>query len=134
MEENMKLSYMTIFVENLKGIIEFYKSAFGLKLKFVHESGHYAEMDTGTTTLSFSQTELAESLAPCGYLKSSLEQKPANVLIAFEPEDVKEALKIALSKGATLVADVELKPWGWISAMIRDPEGNLVELAKEMPA
>jgi predicted enzyme related to lactoylglutathione lyase len=129
----MKLSYITIFVDDLNKMIEFYKAVFGLELKFIHESGHYAEMDTGHTTLAFSQTELAESLVPGGYVKSSTERNPANILIAFEPEDVKETLKLSLAHGASIVADVELKPWGWVSAMIRDPEGNLIELAKESP-
>jgi lactoylglutathione lyase len=127
----MRLSYITIFVENLNRTIEFYRAVFGLKVKFVHESGHYAEMETGTTTLSFSQTELAESLVPGGYAKASATRNPANILIGFEPDDVKTTLGIALSNGATLVTDVELKPWGWLSAMIRDPEGNLIEIAKE---
>jgi lactoylglutathione lyase len=127
----VKLSYMTIFVEDLRRMIDFYRDTFWLELKFFHDSGKYAEMETGTTTLSFSQTELAETLMNGGYEKSSLKRKPANVLIAFDPDDIKETLGRALSNGATLVADVELKSWGWFSAMLRDPEGNLVELARK---
>lgn len=126
------LSFVTLCVEDLDGMLAFYRDAFGLKVKFVHESGQYAEMDTGSTVLAFSQTGLAASLIPCGYEKASLTRKPGNILIGLEPEDVKETLRAALSHGATLVADVELKPWGWLSAMVRDPEGNVIELAKEV--
>jgi uncharacterized glyoxalase superfamily protein PhnB len=101
-------------------------------VKFVHESGQYAEMDTGATVLAFSQTELASSLITCGYEKASLTRKPGNILIGIEPEDVRQTLHAALSHGATLVADAELKPWGWLSAMVRDPEGNVVEIAREV--
>jgi len=126
------LSFVTLCVEDLNGMLAFYRDAFGLKVKFVHESGQYAEMDTGATVLAFSQTELASSLITCGYEKASLTRKPGNILIGIEPEDVRQTLHAALSHGATLVADAELKPWGWLSAMVRDPEGNVVEIAREV--
>jgi lactoylglutathione lyase len=127
----MKFSFVTIYVQDIMKIIKFYESVFELKVKFIHESGLYAEMETGDTVLSFSQTKLAESIIPKGYIKSSPEKRPSNIQIGFEPEDVKKTLKIALEHGATLESDYEIKPWGWESAMIRDIEGNLVELAKK---
>lgn len=127
----MKFSYVTIYVQDIKKMVDFYKKAFGLKTRFVHKSGTYVEMETGSTMLSFSQTELAETIVSTGYVKSSLKNKPANIQIAFEPANVKTALKRALKYGAKLVTDYEVKPWGWESAMIRDSEGNLIELAKK---
>jgi uncharacterized glyoxalase superfamily protein PhnB len=113
-------------------MIKFYERVFNLKVKFIHESGLYAEMETGTTVLSFSQTKLAESIIPKGYVESSLNKRPPNIQIGFEPDNVKTALKKALEYGATLESDYEIKPWGWESAIIRDIEGNLVELAKKV--
>jgi lactoylglutathione lyase len=127
----MNFSYCTIYVRDIKKMISFYEKAFSIKTKFIHESGTYAEMDTDSTILSFAQTELAESIIPTGYVKSSLKQKPANMQIGFEPRDVKAALKQALSLGAVLVSDYQIKPWGWESAIIRDIEGNIVELARK---
>jgi len=128
----VKLSYVTIYVGDMGKIVEFYEKAFGLKKRFVHESGLYVEMETGETLLAFSQTKLAETIVPLGYTKSSLKRKPANMQLGFEPDDVKVALKRALKCGAVVVADYEVKPWGWESAMVRDIEGNLVELAKKI--
>jgi lactoylglutathione lyase len=127
----MKFSYCTIYVQDITKMMSFYEKAFSIKTKFIHESGTYAEMETGSTVLSFAQTELAESIIPTGYIKSSLKRKPANMQIGFEPQDVKAALKQALSLGAVLVSDYEVKPWGWESAIVRDIEGNIVELAKK---
>ena len=127
----MKFSYCTIYVKDLNKMISFYEKAFSLKTKFIHESGAYAEMETGSTVLSFSQTELAELIIPTGYVKASLKRKPANIQMGFEPSDVKAALKQALSFGAVLISDYEIKPWGWESAIVRDIEGNIVELAKK---
>ena len=72
------------------------------------------------------------TLVPCGYVKASLENKPSNTQITFEPKDIQAAIKKALNEGATLIAEAEVKPWGWESAMIRDPEGNLIELARRI--
>lgn len=127
----MKFSYCTIYVRDIKKMISFYEKAFSIETKFIHESGAYAEMETGSTILSFAQTELAESIIPTGYVKPSLKRKPANIQIAFEPHDVKVALKQAMELGAVMIADYEIKPWGWESAIIRDIEGNIVELARK---
>lgn len=127
----MKFSYVTIYVKDIKAVAGFYEKAFGLKTRFVHESGLYAEMETGATMLAFAQAELAKTLVPGGYTEASLSQKPANVQIAFEPENVKLALERALVSGAVLAAPYEVKPWGWESVSVRDIEGNLVELARE---
>jgi lactoylglutathione lyase len=128
----MKLSFVIIYVEDLNTMLGFYRDIFDLKVKLIHESGLYAELDTGSTTFGLSQTQLAESLVSRGYTKASLKSKPANIQISFEPADIKETIKMALDRGAVLVADAEVKPWGWESAMIRDPEGNLIELAREV--
>lgn len=127
----MKFSYVTIYVQDLKKMVKFYKQAFKLKERLVHESGLYVELQTGATMLSFSQTKLANTIVRTGYVKASLKRKPANIQIAFEPDNVKTALAHAVKLGARKVAAYEVKPWGWESAVIRDPEGNLVELAKK---
>ncbi len=130
--EAMKFSFVTFYVRDIKRMTAFYEAVFGLKRRFIHESGLYVEMETGSTVLSFAQMELARTIVPQGYVESSLESKPANVQIGLEPVNVKAALRDAIACGAVLVSDYEVKPWGWESAMIRDIEGNLVELARRV--
>ena len=48
----MKLGYTIIYVPNVEASLAFFERAFGLKQKFLHESGTYGELDTGETTLS----------------------------------------------------------------------------------
>jgi lactoylglutathione lyase len=127
----MKFSFVTFYVRDLKKITGFYQKAFGLQTQLVHESGLYVEMKTGETVLAFSQTELAQSIVKQPYRASSLKQKPVNFQIAFEPQDIQTALAVALQCGGVLVSDYEVKPWGWESALLRDPEGNLIELARK---
>jgi catechol 2,3-dioxygenase-like lactoylglutathione lyase family enzyme len=42
----MKFGYTILYVKDVEKTVAFYESAFGLKRKFVNESG-YGEMDTG---------------------------------------------------------------------------------------
>ena len=40
----MNLAYIIIYVEDAVTAASFYENAFGLKIKFIHESNEYAEM------------------------------------------------------------------------------------------
>ena len=128
----MKLSYANLYVANVQQSVAFYEQAFGLKLRFMHESGHYAEMETGLTTLAFCQHELAESLHPGSYEKSQPYKAPLGAQISFEPEDVLAAYDKAVAAGAGPYSKPEVMPWGWVSAFVRDPDGFLVELCKKV--
>lgn len=49
----MKLGYVILYVADVGQTVDFYEAAFGLKRRFVHESGQYAELETGATALAF---------------------------------------------------------------------------------
>jgi uncharacterized glyoxalase superfamily protein PhnB len=88
----------------------------------------YAEMDTGSTTLSFAANGLAKSNLPCGFRENSPSAPPAGFEIAFITKDVQAAYDRALEAGATAVAPPTAKPWGQIVAFVRDKDGIVVEL------
>jgi len=48
----MKFGYIIIYVADVATSLEFFGKAFGLKTRFLHESG-YGELETGETTLAF---------------------------------------------------------------------------------
>jgi len=56
----MKLGWTLIYVADVAATVAFYESAFKLRRRFVHESGLFAEMETGETTLSFAANGMAE--------------------------------------------------------------------------
>jgi len=128
----MRLSYTILYVKNVKDSVAFYEKAFHLKFRFIHESGLYAEMETGGTTLAFSQFELIESLK-VDFQKSNPKKPPLGSQITFEPDDVKKAYEYGCQHGAKPVKAPEVMPWGWECAFVRDPDGFLIELAKECP-
>lgn len=64
----MKFGYMIIYVPDVAASLQFFSSAFGLSIRFLHESATYGELETGETVLAFAADELAAmnfSTWPC---------------------------------------------------------------------
>lgn len=127
----MKLGYTILYVEDVGRSVAFYEAAFGLKRKFLHESGDFGEMDTGTTALAFSSRKLMATLN-----KNPQRPDPASPCfeIAFTTEDVPAALQQALQAGASLVQQPEQMPWGQTIAYVTDIDGFLVEICTPVAA
>jgi lactoylglutathione lyase len=128
----MRFGYAIAYVQEVERSVTFYERAFGLKRRFVDESGQYAEMETGETTLAFAANELGQSNLPGGFRENDPAEPPAGVEIAFVAEDVGAAFRSALEAGATKAAEPKTKPWGQTVAYVRDPDGVLVEIGSEM--
>jgi predicted enzyme related to lactoylglutathione lyase len=128
----MRFAYTIAYVRDVESSVAFYEQAFGLQRRFVDESGQYAEMETGETTLAFASDELGASNLPGGFRRNDPAELPAGLEIAFVTEDVDAAFRSVLEAGATNVAEPKTKPWGQIVAYVRDPDGVLVELGSRM--
>lgn len=124
----MKFSYTILYVKNVAQSVAFYERAFGLKQRFIHESGQYAEMDTDVTSLAFASNELAHSNLPQGFQENNLSKLPAGIEIAFVTDDVAVAFLQAQEAGAIAVVNPKVKPWGQTVAYVRDLDGILIEL------
>jgi catechol 2,3-dioxygenase-like lactoylglutathione lyase family enzyme len=124
----MKFAYTILYVPDVARAVEFYESAFGFQRRFVHESGTYAELQTGETTLSFASLSLAPSNIEGGVTPSDLRQPPPAFEVAFSTADVDAAFARATSAGAVPASTPQLKPWGQTVAYVHDLNGNLVEL------
>ena len=89
------LGYVILYVPKVDGALLFYEAAFGLKRKFVHESGSYGELSTGTTTLAFASEELADRHG-FAYRKSRQAQDAGAFEVAFVADDVASQHRQAL--------------------------------------
>jgi len=124
----MKFGYAITYVGNVAATVEFFRVAFGIAAKFVHEGGDYAELATGETALAFASFELADSNFPDGYTKLTEVQRPIGIEIALVTDDVGSAIQKAIASGATLVKVAMEKPWGQTVGYVRSPAGILIEL------
>lgn len=127
----MDLTYIILYVNNVTNSVTFYQQAFGIKNRFIHESGDYAEMDTGEVTLAFCAHNFAKEILKQNYQKASPGQLIGSQ-ISFKPDNLKEAYETALKNGAKSISPPEVKPWGWESAILMDLDGHIVEFAKEI--
>lgn len=124
----MKLGYTILYVPDVKHAVVFYEDAFGLSRRFVHESGDYAEMETGTTTLAFASDDLASSNFDAEYRPANPDALPPAFEIAFVTDDVTGAFERAIEAGAAALAEPKEKPWGQVVSYVRDLNGVIVEL------
>lgn len=127
----MKLKYAILYVENVAQTLAFYESAFGLSRKMLHASGDYGELDTGTTSLSFSSLELMNTL---GKSPGKAEVNAPTFELAFETDNVEVALKRAVDAGARLVQDVRYEPWGQTTSYVTDHNNFLIEICSPVKA
>ena len=126
----VRLGYVIIYVAGVAETVDFYERAFGLQRRFLHDSGAYAEMETGGTALAFAD----ESAAPAGVElgRNRLDKPCAGAEIALVVDDVEVAYRRALEAGAIATGAPETKPWGQVVSYVRDTNGVLVELCSEI--
>jgi lactoylglutathione lyase len=126
----MNLGYVIIYVDNVEQTVSFYEAAFSISRRFIHESGTYAEMETGSTALAFAD----ESFSPLdGATRLNRAMEPAaGAEIAFLTEDVQQSFDHAVKAGAVAVLEPTRRPWGQTVAYVRDRNGFLVEICDKV--
>ena len=125
----MRFGYTILYVRDVAASVALYERAFGQRTRFVHESGDYAELETGATVLAFASHGLAESNLGGAFRRPSGEAAGTAFEVCFVTDDVSGAYEQALRGGAETVTPPPSTPWGQDVAYVRDADGNLIELA-----
>lgn len=123
----MKFGYTIIYVSDVQSSLSFFEKAFGLRIRFVHESG-YGELETGETTLAFASHDLGRGNLPNGYIAADSSKLPLGIEIALVTDTVTESHERAVQAGAVSVKEPTVKPWGQTVSYVQCPDGTLVEL------
>lgn len=126
----MKLGYFIVYVQDVLKTVDFYERAFGLTRRFVHESGSYAELETGTTALAFAQEDFTPSKEH--FTLNRATSRAAGAEVGLVTSNVREAYDHALAQGALSVLPPMEKPWGQTVSYVRDNNGFLVEICSPM--
>lgn len=121
----MMFRYTILYVQDVAATLSFFETAFGFERGFLHPSGDYGELITGSTRLAFSATALMRQL---GKNPAAPDAAKPTFEIALETDDVPAALQKAIQAGATLIQDARDEPWGQTTAYVADPNGYLIEL------
>lgn len=124
----MKLGYTIVYVPDVEASLAFCERAFGLRRRFLHESGTYGELDTGETALAFAAHTLGDVNFPGGHVAAHESERPLGFEVALVTDDVAAAHARAVTAGARELAAPQRKPWGQTVSYVRCPDGLLVEI------
>ena len=105
-----RLGTVIFYVEDVAKTIAFFEKAFGLKRSFIDPTGHYGQLETGSTALGFASMELAKQNLPQGFRPIGLKELPG-CEISFTAKDIRRSFAHAIKSGAELVASPQEKPW-----------------------
>jgi catechol 2,3-dioxygenase-like lactoylglutathione lyase family enzyme len=126
----MKLAHTSLFVKDVSQSVAFYEKAFGMKKRFIHESGQFAEMESGGAILHFADREPVRVNLTPGFQENSLSNLPPGIELCFETDDVISAFSTAVEAGAIAYEKPKVKPWGQMVAYVRDLDGILIEIGQ----
>ncbi|MGL5009060.1 MAG: VOC family protein [Paracoccaceae bacterium] len=128
---SLRFGYAILYVPDVPATMDHYEAAFGLRPKFLHDSGTYGELETGTTTLAFAAEDLAE-LHGLTLRPNRRADLAAGFEIALVSPDPDAAYARAAAQGATALSPPKDMPWGQRVAYLRDINGCLVEICSEI--
>jgi len=121
----MQFAGAVLYVDEVSPVVDFYRRAFGLELRFLDETLGFAELETGGSMLAIAAHSLGEMLMPNRYFRPA-DGRPTGIEIAFFTRDVPASFAKAIAEGATPVTLPRRMPWGLEVAYVRAPEGTLI--------
>ncbi|MBW4095650.1 MAG: VOC family protein [Acidobacteria bacterium] len=118
----MNLVSLRIITDNVATMARFYERVTGVTA--VHLNEHFAELRTPFGTLAIGSTATVGLFGPGS-------AKPAenhSVILEFLVKDVDAEFESLKSWVTTFVNEPTTMPWGNRSLLLRDPDGNLINL------
>lgn len=124
----LRFDAISLFVKDLKAMIEFYRDVLGVEIEWDGEGPHAEFKHEGIRFMMYERKELA------GYLGTEVGY-PEGINGTFELaidlpkfEDVDKEYARVVGLGANPIFGPRNEPWGMRSSFITDPEGNLIEI------
>lgn len=127
----IKFDMIGLFVQDLKNMVAFYRDIIGLEIDW-DETGPYAEfIHEGIRLAMYEREQLPALLGQVPSFPKGLNGTFELALNVGKPENVDSSFRKLLEGGAGGVYPPRDEPWKMRSAMVSDPEGNLIEIASD---
>jgi len=110
-----------IITDDVKRLVQFYE-AIGLTATWYTED--FAELSTASATLAVGSRRTMEMFGA----GAAIPERNQSVIVEFRVNDVDEACRKLQTVVAGFVQRPTTHPWGNRSLLLRDPDGNLVNL------
>ena len=129
---NFKYIYTRLHVQNYLDCKLFYQNILGLKVSLANDDEEYVEFDAGETKITLlNRSRLKDYIDSIE--SATYDSHDAKIILTFAVPDLDDAIAQLKAKGILIFSS----PWqhpeeglagGFITACIRDPDGNLIEL------
>ncbi|MGL4883466.1 MAG: VOC family protein [Waterburya sp.] len=121
-------AYTRLFASNYETCLQFYRDILGLEVTFISNIDRYAELTNGKTQLTLMcNSKIKEYFG--NQIQVYFGQRDDAIALCFQVQDVDEACKHLKQKEVEIVSlPWSFLDWGIKIALVRDPEGNLIEL------
>ncbi len=127
----VKFDMIGLFVSDLKLMVEFYRDVVGIDIDW-DGNGPYAEFKhEGIRFAMYERKELPKLLGKEPSYPDGINGSFELALNVGVPENVDKTFKQMISAGAESVYAPRNEPWHMRSAMVADPEGNMIEIASD---
>lgn len=118
----MNFASVRLVTADIARLVEFYQRLSGIEA--VRLADGFAEIRFASATLAISSEHLIK-LFNVGAATAAANQ---SAILEFEVEDVDMVLERMKASRTTIVMPTTLMPWGNRSLLLRDPDGNLVNI------
>lgn len=120
-----------LFVSDLSNMVNFYRDVVGIDINW-DENGPYAEFKhDGIRFSMFQREQLPHLLGQAPSFPKGINGTFELAINVGAPKNVDSTYTAMVDGGATEIYPPRDEPWNMRSAMITDPEGNLIEIASD---
>lgn len=124
----MRLDGFGLLVEDMGKMIRFYRDVLGFEIKEAEDSSNVYLLKDGTLFLLYGRKDFEKMTNHRFDYVKGLNGHFEIALYVDRFEEVDEAFRQTVAKGAVPVLEPETEPWGQRTCYIADPEGNLIEI------
>ena len=120
-----------LFVTDLSKMVDFYRDVIGIHIEWNGE-GPYAEFQhEGIRFAMYERRMLPQILGQTPEYTNKLNGTFELAINVGAPENVNKEYERIIKQGGKSVCGPRNEPWKMRSAMITDPDGNLIEIASD---
>ena len=128
----MRLTHIRLLVADYPACFRFYRDVMGFPVAWGDEDGRYADFEAGDALLALYDRRLMAEAVGAADRPFADEAMDRSALI-FTVDSVDRVCEELRAKGVALEAEPEDRPvWGVRTAHFRDPDGNLIEINREL--
>jgi lactoylglutathione lyase len=129
-----RVTHIRLLVSDVPACLSFYRDVLGMQVLWADEDGHYVSFQTGDIVLALNRKQaMAQVVGSTDRPVRADGQDPMALVLAVD--DVDTAYRELTAQGIAFVTQPMDRPhWGIRTAHFRDPDGNLIEINRPLPA